>query len=194
MSAVEIRLATRADSFSFAPLLAEMQRHYGQPVPEQAALEAATLLCHLPAEGFNPRTLLAVADGAVIGSCVLNVMMPAAELRRSLYIRDLFVSATTRRRGIGRALVRAAAQLVVEGGFCALDWTMDARNDPARRLYVGCEAAPVDRTYFRLTGATLARVAESDCAVTGDVAHGAESLLDQNRRHVEMRAGSHAAS
>jgi GNAT superfamily N-acetyltransferase len=158
--AVEIRMARPADAEGFAPLLQEMQAHYGAPVTRSASIEAATLLCHLPPEGFNPRTLLALADGAIIGSCVLNVMMPAAELRRSLYIRDLFVSARTRRRGVGRALVRASAQLVVEHGFCALDWTMDTRNDPARRLYVGCEAAPVDRTYFRLTGDTLMRVAE----------------------------------
>lgn len=158
--AVEIRMATPEDAEGFAPLLQEMQAHYQAPVPRTAAIEAATLLCHLPQEGFNPRTLLAHADGGIIGSCVLNVMMPAAELRQSLYIRDLFVSAATRRRGVGRSLVRAAARLVVEGGFCALDWTMDTRNDPARRLYVGCEAAPVDRSYFRLTGDTLHRVAE----------------------------------
>jgi GNAT superfamily N-acetyltransferase len=158
--AIEIRMAIPADAEGFAPLLREMQGHYHAPVTRAEAVEAATLLCHLPPEGFNPRTLLAIAEGAIIGSCVLNVMMPAAELRRSLYIRDLFVSARTRRRGVGRALVRAAAQLAVEGGFCALDWTMDTRNDQARRLYVGCEAAPVDRTYFRLTDETLHRVAE----------------------------------
>lgn len=163
--AVEIRMATPADAEGFAPLLQEMQGHYHAPVARAASIEAATLLCHLPPEGFNPRTLLAWADGAIIGSCVLNVMMPAAELRQSLYIRDLFVSARTRRRGVGSALVRASAQLVVEGGFCALDWTMDTRNDPARRLYVGCEALPVDRTYFRLSGDTLLRMAEAPPAV-----------------------------
>jgi GNAT superfamily N-acetyltransferase len=162
--AIEIRMAAAGDAEGFAPLLQEMQAHYQAQVSRAAAIEAATLLCHLPPEGFNPRTLLALADGAIIGSCVLNVMMPAAELRQSLYIRDLFVSARTRRRGVGRALVRSAARLVVEGGFCALDWTMDTRNDPARRLYVGCEAAPVDRTYFRLTGDTLHRVAELNTA------------------------------
>ncbi|HEY8613683.1 MAG TPA: GNAT family N-acetyltransferase, partial [Roseomonas sp.] len=103
-----------------------------------------------PPEGFNPRTLLAIEDGVAIGSCVLNVMLPAAELRRSLYIRDLFVSARARRRGTGRALVTGAARLVREGGFCALDWTTDSLNLPARRLYDGIGGRVVGRTYYRI--------------------------------------------
>jgi len=155
---VQVRPAAPADIDRLTLLLAEMQRHYGQPVPIAKARDVAELLCTVPAEGFNPRTLLAHADGGVIGSCVLNVMLPAAELNRSLYIRDLFVSAATRRRGIGRALVRAACRLVRDGGFCALDWTTDSQNAPAIRLYDGCGSQVHDRTYYRLAGQDLLRV------------------------------------
>jgi GNAT superfamily N-acetyltransferase len=150
-----IRAAGASDVDALALLMAEMQMHYGAPVPDAQAREAAQLLCNLPAEGFNPRTLLAISDEIVIGSCVLNVMLPAAELRRSLYIRDLFVSARARRHGTGRALVEGAARLAREGGFCALDWTTDSLNLPARRLYDGMGGRVVGRTYYRIETAAL---------------------------------------
>jgi GNAT superfamily N-acetyltransferase len=86
---------------------------------------------------------------------VLNVMLPAAELERSLYIRDLYVATTARRRGVGRLLVLAAARLVRDGGFCALDWTTDSQNLPARWMYEQCGAVSQDRTYYRLCGEAL---------------------------------------
>lgn len=147
---VAVRLATPADTASLAALLFEMQAHYNDPVPMEAAEAAARMLCSLPPEGFNPRTLLAEVDGAVVGSCVLNVMMPAARLQRSLYIRDLYVGAANRRKGVGVSLVRAALRLVEEGGFCALDWTADSRNHIAIRMYRANGAQPIERTYFRL--------------------------------------------
>ena len=147
---VIVRSATPADADALAGLFFEMQGHYGDPVPQDAALEAARTLCALPPEGFNPRTLLAEVDGTVVGSCVLNVMMPAARLQRSLYIRDLYVGSANRRKGVGVSLVRAALRLVEEGGFCALDWTADSKNRIAIRMYQDNGAQPIERTYFRL--------------------------------------------
>jgi hypothetical protein len=56
---------------------------------------------------------------------------------------------------VGRALVQVAARLVREGGFCALDWTTDSLNLPARRLYDGIGARVVQRTYYRIESAGL---------------------------------------
>jgi GNAT superfamily N-acetyltransferase len=162
-----VRAAGPSDAEGLAALLGEMQAHYGAPVTEADALEAARLLCSLPPEGFNPRTLLALEDGIAIGSCVLNVMLPAAELRRSLYIRDLFVSARARRRGTGRALVTGAAKLVREGGFCALDWTTDSLNLPARRLYDGIGGRVLSRTYYRIETGALGGLLGEDGAEPG---------------------------
>jgi len=147
---VQVRAATRQDVPALAALFFEMQGHYGDPVSVEEAFEAASVLCAMPSEGFNPRTLLAEVEGIVVGSCVLNVMMPAARLRRSLYIRDLYVGAANRRKGVGVSLVRAALTLVEEGGFCALDWTADSQNRIAIRMYQDNGAQPIERTYFRM--------------------------------------------
>jgi GNAT superfamily N-acetyltransferase len=37
-------------------------------------------------------------------------------LRRGLFLKDLFVSASRRREGVGRALMRASARLVLDAG------------------------------------------------------------------------------
>ncbi|UFN51198.1 GNAT family N-acetyltransferase [Roseomonas sp. OT10] len=152
---VLVRRASLVDVSPLALLFGEMQRHYGQPVSADRAVDAAALACRPVVGDFDPRTLLALIDGAVVGSVVLNVTFPAAELARSLYIRDLYVSAVARRRGIGRALVRAAARLTLQEGFCALDWTTDAANLGAREMYEGEGARRIERIYYRLAGADL---------------------------------------
>jgi GNAT superfamily N-acetyltransferase len=152
---------TPRDAPSLALLWAEMQRHYGHPVPASAAAEAAAFACRAgPATGFAPRMLLAVAEGgAVVGAIALNVTFPATELTRSLYIRDLYVAAAARRRGVARALLGAAAALTLAEGFSALDWTTDAANAGARQLYEGAGARQMARVYYRLAGDDLLRVA-----------------------------------
>lgn len=159
--AFAIRRPTPRDAPSLALLWAEMQRHYGQPVPASAAAEAAAFACRAgPATGFAPRMLLAVAEGgAVVGAIALNVTFPATELTRSLYIRDLYVAAAARRRGVARALLGAAAALTLAEGFSALDWTTDAANAGARQLYEGAGARQMARVYYRLAGDDLLRVA-----------------------------------
>lgn len=97
---------------------------------------------------FDPRVLVALDGDTVIGSLVMNVTFPAAELSLSLYIRDLYVAKAARRRGVGQMLVRAATELRASQGFSALEWTTASTNAAARRLYEACGARQVERTYF----------------------------------------------
>jgi hypothetical protein len=159
---VEIRRPRAGDVAGLAAHFAEMQRHYGDPVSDAEAEAAARLACRpVPAQdSFDPRTLLAIGpQGAVCGSIVLNVTFPASRLSRSLYVRDLYVAAAARRRGVARGLLRAAARLTLAEGFSALDWTTDAANAPARIMYEGAGAQTVGRVYFRLAGERLTRAA-----------------------------------
>jgi GNAT superfamily N-acetyltransferase len=148
--ALVIRRPTSLDVPGIAALFAEMQRHYRRPVTDEQALEAATLAC-LPAHAtFDPRVLIAVLEDTLVGSIVLNVTFPAFELTRALYIRDLYVSRSSRRYGVGQALVKAAAALTYTEGFSALDWTTETDNSAARQMYESCGARVLPRTYYRL--------------------------------------------
>lgn len=150
MPDIVVRSPTDLDIPGLARLFSEMQSYYLRPVTDQQAVEAATLACQPVRAAFDPRVLVAATRRAVVGSIVLNVTFPAAELTRSLYIRDLYVAAAVRRRGVGQALVNEAARLTFAQGFSALDWTTESTNFAAREMYEACGARVLPRTYYRL--------------------------------------------
>ena len=116
---------------------------------------AAKLACRPPVATFDPRVLIALRGGIVVGSIVMNVTFPAFELTLSLHIRDLYVAEAARRSGVGRMLVKAGARLAVNEGFSALEWTTQATNTAARQMYEICGAKLLDRAYYRLFDNTL---------------------------------------
>ena len=145
---IVVRRPSEADIPALAAHFSEMQAHYGRPVPNAAAMKAAALACGPVVSMFDPRVLIALAGHTIAGSVVMNVTFPASELTLSLYIRDLYVAKSARRRGVGRMLVEAANHLRASEGFSALEWTTDSSNAAARKLYEACGARQMDRTYF----------------------------------------------
>lgn len=155
-----VRCPSETDATALAALFSEMQCHYNRPVSDAAAAEAAALACSPPMRVFDPRVLIALTDGEIVGSLVMNVTFPAFELTRSLYIRDLYVTRRLRRGGVGTALVRAGARLAVAQGFSALEWTTETANGAARKMYEACGAHRLERTYYRLFDDSLQAAAE----------------------------------
>ncbi len=151
-----VRRPSPRDAPGLAALFSEMQCHYGRPVTDAAAAEAAALACSSPTHAFDPRVLIALMGQQIVGSMVMNVTFPAFELTRSLYIRDLYVAGNVRRCGVGTALVRAGARLALSEGFSALEWTTDTANAAARKMYEACGAYQLNRTYYRLWDDRLA--------------------------------------
>jgi GNAT superfamily N-acetyltransferase len=156
---IVIRQPTEADTLALAAHFSEMQAHYRCPVPDAVAIKAAALACRPVATTFDPRILIALAGATVIGSVVMNVTFPASALTLSLYIRDLYVARSARRRGVGRMLVEAANHVRASEGFSALEWTTDSSNAAARKLYETCGARQMDRTYFNERRGTTRPVA-----------------------------------
>jgi GNAT superfamily N-acetyltransferase len=150
-----VRRPAELDVEGLAALFSEMQSHYARPVSDEAAKLAAKLACRTPVATFDPRVLIALRGGIVVGSIVMNATFPAFELTLSLHIRDLYVTETARRNGVGRMLVKAGARLAVSEGFSALEWTTDAANTAARKMYEICGAKLLDRAYYRLFDDTL---------------------------------------
>jgi GNAT superfamily N-acetyltransferase len=145
-----VRSPTPTDVPGLAKLLSEMQRHYGRPVPDDRAVEAATLACMPITTTFDPRVLISIVNNTIVGSIVMNVVFPAYELTRALYIRDLYVAQSMRRNGVAQAMVKAAARLTYAQNFSALDWTTETGNAGARQMYESCGARVLPRTYYRL--------------------------------------------
>ncbi len=64
--------------------------------------------------------------------------------RRGLWLEDLFVLPDYRRRGLGKALLRALAALALERGCARFEWAVLDWNAPAIEFYRGLGASILD--------------------------------------------------
>jgi GNAT superfamily N-acetyltransferase len=142
---VIIRAAVFGDIAALAELLAERDRFYAayHGEPSAAAIEDA-LFGSVPAG----RALLAFDDGALAGLAAYSFLWPAAGVTRSLYLKELYVRAASRRHGIGRLLMRELARIAAERRCSRIEWTADADNPDAQRFYAALGAEPLATKIF----------------------------------------------
>jgi GNAT superfamily N-acetyltransferase len=80
--------------------------------------------------------------------------------RPGIYIEDLFVEETYRRRGFGGALLAYVAKLAVARDCGRLEWSVLDWNEPAVNFYKKLGAVPMKEwTVFRVTKKSLNRLA-----------------------------------
>jgi len=80
--------------------------------------------------------------------------------KQGLWLEDLFVLESHRRRGIGRALLTRVAELAVARGCGRLEWSVLDWNAPALGFYRRLGAVALETwTLHRLTGDALERLA-----------------------------------
>ena len=94
-----------------------------------------------------------LADG-IAGYVKVGQALPIEASRHVLEIKGLSVSPAHRRRGVARALMRAAIREARTAGARRLTLRVLAHNAAARDLYAACgfEVEGVLREYFRLDG------------------------------------------
>lgn len=99
-------------------------------------------------------TLVAVANGEIVGYLLLGHPTPLPASEHVQMVRGLGVDPDARRSGIGRALVEAAIEAATERGARKLSLRVLGPNEPARKLYERCgfEEEGVLRGEFFLDG------------------------------------------
>jgi GNAT superfamily N-acetyltransferase len=138
-----------------------------------AAYEDLSHLCEnteerLHAALFGPRphaeALLArdAASGEALGFALYFFTYSTFLGKPSLYLEDLFVQPTQRRRGIGRALLTRLASLASECGCGRFEWSVLDWNTPAQDFYrsLGATILP-DWRIVRMTAAEISHLAGS---------------------------------
>lgn len=81
--------------------------------------------------------------------------------KRGLWLEDIYVKREHRRKGYGRALLLHVARIARDRGCGRFEWAALDWNAPAIDLYKSLGAVPLDDwTTFRVTGASLERLAE----------------------------------
>lgn len=79
-----------------------------------------------------------------------------------IYLEDLFVKSTYRKRGYGKALIKALAQEVKKVNGQRLEWSCLDWNTPSLEFYKSLGAVPKkDWVGLRLDGVALTKFAES---------------------------------
>lgn len=158
MSTVTVRRAGAADRTVLARLLSDLQAHYRSPDPPGGAAEMARLLTR---DGERlPFALLAEHDGATLGLATLSPLLYGGAYQWMLFLKDLYVTAEARGLGIGRALLGAMARIAVDENYCRIDWTTDASNEGAQRLYDRLGVPRQDKRFYRLSGEDLRKFAD----------------------------------
>jgi len=123
-AAVEVRPAEQDDMVAVAHL-AERAVEESPSAVQGSPADASRLLEHLSVLlGAGGQVLVATHEDQVVGFAVLRVIDPLLfATTTSLYVDAVFVSPAARRRGVGHALVAAAAAVAGERGaenvYCA---------------------------------------------------------------------------
>jgi aminoglycoside 3-N-acetyltransferase I len=117
----------RALNAMFGRAFEDADAYAGAP-PSDAYLEAL-----LRKEHVIP--LVAIADGAVIGGLVAYELDKFEQERREIYIYDLAVDETHRRRGVASALIKQLGEIASSRSAYVIYVQADYGDDPAIALY-----------------------------------------------------------
>jgi GNAT superfamily N-acetyltransferase len=105
---------------------------------------------------------VALVDDTVVGCSLWFLNFSTWRGVHGIYLEDLFVQSDHRGKGLGRALLVELAQECTRRGYGRLEWAVLDWNEPSIAFYRALGADSQDEwTTFRLTDASLARLAES---------------------------------
>ncbi|MGH3762705.1 N-acetyltransferase family protein [Actinophytocola sp.] len=147
-------------------------------VHELAEYERAADECHLTADQLrtalfreSPALFAHVAelDGEVVGCALWFRNFSTWHGTHGIYLEDLYVRPAARGAGLGKALLTTLAEECVARGYLRLEWWVLDWNEPAIGFYESLGAIAMDEwTVYRLTGAALNRLAETQATAAND--------------------------
>jgi ribosomal protein S18 acetylase RimI-like enzyme len=132
--ALEIRVAARGDLEQLTPLVDGYRQFYQQEADppgarafqeQRAANQESVVLLALDAD----------ETAAAVGFIQLYASFDTVDLASVWILHDLFVAPAYRRRGVARALMRAAADFCRASGAARIDLSTAVDNVPAQALY-----------------------------------------------------------
>jgi GNAT superfamily N-acetyltransferase len=155
---IEIRSATEADVGILLGLIRDLAVYEKKPVSIVQATEE-----DLKRDGFglNRRfeARLAFIDGVPVGFTLFFPDYSTWEGRAGLFLEDIFVAETARRRGIGRALMADLAAIALARDWRRINFRVLTWN-PARDFYHALGFAHIEEWLpYRIEGKALRKLA-----------------------------------
>lgn len=159
--ALKIRAASRGDCgliLEFIAELAEYEKLAHEVTASREDLEETLFGDHPAAE-----VIIAEWSGAPAGFALFFTNFSTFLARPGIYLEDLFVRPEFRGKGIGKALLRHLARVVVKRKGGRLDWWVLNWNRPAIEFYEDIGARGMSEWMpMRLDGAALGKLADKD--------------------------------
>jgi GNAT superfamily N-acetyltransferase len=155
---IEIRPATLQDASLIVEFIRELAAY------ERAPHEAIVTEDDIRRDGFagEPkfRVLIAEWEGEPAAFALFFRTYSTWMGRAGLYLEDLFVRPSFRKRGIGRQMLQYLAKLAVEEGCGRFEWNVLDWNTPAIDFYHSLGARPLKEWIrFRITGEPMKKLA-----------------------------------
>lgn len=129
---MRIRPAEREDAELLFGLIRELADYEKL---SEAVRGSAELLATALFDNDGVEALIAEVDEETVGYSVFFTTFSTFECRPGLWVEDLFVQPTQRRRGIGRALLGHIAGIAVTRNCARIEWSALNWNEPALRFY-----------------------------------------------------------
>jgi GNAT superfamily N-acetyltransferase len=147
---IVIEPPNETDVPALVELLEALDRFYGVTEFEPAGVRAARIRDALFGTPPAAHALVAREGEAVVGIATYSWHWPAAGLRASVFMKDLFVAEGHRGAGVGERLLHALRTIAAERGCGRVEWTADAWNEGAQRFYDRLGARRDGRQFYRL--------------------------------------------
>lgn len=158
MSEIMVRFAGPADAAALCAMIDALDGYYQDP-PRSAVETRAAVEAWLGDGAGEKHFVLAFAGEEPVGLASVGLLYPGNNLARLLFLKDLFVVAEQRSRGVGEALMRFLAGYCRDEGIGRIDWVVETER--AQRFYaaLGAVEKPA-KTFMRLDGDALAALAK----------------------------------
>jgi GNAT superfamily N-acetyltransferase len=133
-AAVDVGPVREEELEALLPLIAAYQRFYEV---EQIDIDRNRSFFRRFLAPSEDGMLLAAREegGAILGYACLYWHFSSLQAVETVLMNDLYVTAEARGRGVGRALIEAAAAVATERGAPWLEWATAPDNHTAQRLY-----------------------------------------------------------
>jgi GNAT superfamily N-acetyltransferase len=161
MPTIAINAVTRSE----VPVLLELIRELAQF--ERLAHEVEATAASLENALFGPQAvagaLFARCDGKLAGYAIYFFTFSSFLGRAGIWLEDVYVRPEFRKRGLGRGLIEAVAQIGVERNCGRFEWTALGWNEGALEIYRRLGAQRMDEwVLLRMNSRDLLRLGTPD--------------------------------
>jgi GNAT superfamily N-acetyltransferase len=154
MNPYNIRPAVVSDTNAIFDLIQELATY--EKLMHQVTGTPEDLAKHLFGSAPYAEALVVELEGQLIGFALFFKNYSTFLTKPGLYLEDLFVQEAYRGKGIGKALLKAVAQIAQARGYGRLEWSVLDWNETAIAFYrrMGADVLP-DWRICRVTGTSL---------------------------------------